>query len=518
MGPDAVGLPQGFVLDELPDGFVLDEASAPAVMKKPGREVSKTEAIVRNVAQGITLNTADEISSGIGALYDLARGKRSFSDSYNARVKAARAQDAEIAEARPVLSTVAQAAGGVATLPLGGTARAATALGRIARTGAQGGTYGALSGFGAGEGLENRLDKAKTGAVIGAVAGGATQGAADAAGKVVRTAVTGAKNAAKGVSARGGEELAETAAQLKERGSAAYKAARDAGGLVAKEDAEKLLATIEKAAVADGKLHPKLHRDTLGAMEDLRALVNRGDVGLDDLDQTRQILGRVVFDNTDAIKGANTDAHRAATLLERLDDFVEGLDGNPQWRTAREEWKRFRQFETVSNAIAKGDGDPARIKRHLTSLLNNKRKTRGFSPDVMDKLRAAAKTTAGEGALKVAGSLGFDTSGVLRNIFAGGAVVAGGAPGFTLALTGTAARQLEKLVGRAKAETVLRSIENGRGAQDLVADLGRSRARQAIDAMLAGARDGQAKTILQQMQRELEEPRKPVAEQPGKRL
>jgi hypothetical protein len=514
VGPGAVGLPEGFVLDDLPEGFVLDGAE-PVAQEESGRKVGTAETIVRNVSQGITFNTADEISSGLGAVYDLATGKRGFKDAYNDRVQAARAQDAEIAEQRPVLSTLSQAAGGVATLPLGGTASAATALGRIAKTGAQGGAYGALSGFGAGEGMGDRLDKAKSGALIGAAAGAGTQAVANAAGATARTISKGAQNARQGVSARGGEELAEASAKLKEQGTVAYKAARAEGGTLSKETAKGLLSNIEKASVADGKLHPKLHRDTIAAIDDLKALVERGDVGLDDLDQTRQILGRVVFDNTDAIKGANTDAHRAATLLEKLDDYVEALDGTDGWKKARDAWKQYRQFETVANAVAKGEGDPGRIKRHLNNLLANKRKTRGFSQETMATLREAAKASSGERVLKLVGSFGFDSTGVLRNIAAGGAATLGGPTGMGLALTGTAARQLEKLVGRGKAEKLLQAIEAGQGAravQNLSREMGDTKARAAIKAMLEGVQDGQAKTILQQAQEALDKkPRTPGA-------
>lgn len=171
------------------------------------RKVGADEALVRNFAQGVTFNTADEISSGIMAGVDALRGE-DLGDSYDRRLASARAQDAEIAEQRPVLSVVGQAAGGLATLPAGIAARGATGGARILQAAAQSAGYGAVSGFGAGEGgLENRVNSAAGGAVTGAVFGGGAQGLGE-----------GAKAAGKAILPDIGKEVATLAQRAKEFG------------------------------------------------------------------------------------------------------------------------------------------------------------------------------------------------------------------------------------------------------------------------------------------------------------
>lgn len=129
--------------------------------------------VLRNVARGTLVGSyLDEANAYTqGALNDVSGGRigapRDEVLAYN------RATDRAIDKEFPIVSTAAQLVGGGASaMPF--VRPAQTVLGNMGKSAAIGGTYGAVSGFGAGEGtLQNRVEQAGTGAVLGTAIGGA---------------------------------------------------------------------------------------------------------------------------------------------------------------------------------------------------------------------------------------------------------------------------------------------------------------------------------------------------------
>jgi hypothetical protein len=366
----------------------------------------------------------------------------------------------------------------------------------------QGGSAGYAYGFGEGEGtLENRTRLAEDYAKTGAVIGGALPVVLKGAEKTIKGVGGAGGRLAAGVGARSGEQLDEAVNKLRGEADNLYKAVRQQGGALQADEASKLVQEVEKALVGDGKLHPKLHRDTLAALDDLRTLAAQGEVGFEDVDQARQIFGKAIFDNTDTLKGANTDAHKAGVAQQALDRFMESVGGGDLRKAATAKWKQMRQFDTVATAIKKGEGDPVRIKQHLRTLVNNKKRMAGFSPEIRKALKDAAAIGGDEGLYKVLGSFGFDSTGVLRNVMAGGAVGLGGPAGAALAGAGTVARQAEKLVGRGKAENVLRMIEQSAQWADDLAKVGTPKpVVERVQKVVQNAKPEQAVKVLEKLE------------------
>lgn len=287
----------------------------------------------------------------------------------------------------------------------------------------------------------------------------------------------GTKTAWHGAFARTAEDLEEVSGTLKKNASNLYNKSREAGAVISAERSTKLVDDIERAVAGSGKMNARLHGDTLSVLDDLRKAQQAGEIGLEELDQYRQLLNDVVNKNTDAIKGANPDAFKASIAIDKLDDAVEKL--SPQdivsgdasaiglLQQGREEWKKFRKFQAVSNIIKQADGDPNRLKAAMQRFVNKPKNLRGFSEKERQALRAAAKNTAPEKLLKAFGKFGFDlgssmTAGntALPALTIGGGIVAGGSTA-PLVITGTIARQLQKALGRGKAEEVLKIIQQG---------------------------------------------------------
>lgn len=137
----------------------------------------------RQLAQGATLNAADEIEAGIrtggGMWGDYGRTADEIRD----------ANDAFAAD-NPKTTLALQLMGGVAVPGMGAAnvvARGTTTAARMGRGAASGGIIGSLAGFNAGEnGLVNRAEHAAVGGIVGTATGGALTAGAAALTPVVR--------------------------------------------------------------------------------------------------------------------------------------------------------------------------------------------------------------------------------------------------------------------------------------------------------------------------------------------
>lgn len=308
--------------------------------------------------------------------------------------------------------------------------------------------------------------------LAGGVAGGfSPMGARTAA----RSAKAGAQNTYGGISARTPEELEAASQAIKQSSSELYRQSREAGALIHKNRGAAIINKID-SSLSGGKLNARLHGDTMSVLKDMRKLKSQP-LSLEELDQYRQLLGQVAQKNTDPLKGANPDARLATMAIDALDDEVEKLqridiiggkvEAVDALNAGREEWKRYRKFEAVANIIKQSDGDPNRLKSNLQRFVNKPKNMRGMTTEEKTALREAARNTVGEKLLKAFGKFGFDlgsslTPGntALPALTTGGAMLGLGTT--PLVVGGTLARQLQKLVGRGKAEQVLKLIE---GAQ-----------------------------------------------------
>lgn len=376
-----------------------------------------------------------------------------------------------IGETLPYLTTGSGVGSKIASMPFKGS--------NIAGLAAGSGIGGLVSqGLSAQEkpGLENRINEGLKGGLTGALVGGAV-GAIPAAYMGAVGLGEDVKDAFKGLSSRSTKTLDEVSNVIKQKSSAAYKAIKDSGASFIPDDIEKLLNKIDDTLKQDGIMNPILHQKTIGVIKQIKDFASRKNykIGFEELDQYQRLLKDVVNG-----KRIGSDERKAILAINQIDDFTDNLtrdriiggDENlvKLLDSAKEEWKRYRKFDSVSKIAKRADGDPNRIKTLTHNFLNNPKNTRGFSPEEIKALEAASKNSNGEGLAKAFGKFGFDlgsgkntgnTALPAGSILLGASTfgTAGGAAGLGLATAGTAARQFQKLSAKAKLDKVLRTIE-----------------------------------------------------------
>jgi hypothetical protein len=423
--------------------------------------------------QGATFGFADEVTDRVGAgIASLATD-----ESYDDLLKEARGNTKERFqqqfEQNPGTAIASNIGGALLTGGAGASTKAGAATTNMLRSGglgarvAKGAVAGASSGalYGAGSSDEgHRLEGAGQGAIYGAAIGGAIP----AVGAAVGSAVKGTRNAATGAVARGGEELIDAADNMKSGASGLYQQMRDKGALLNPSSSNGLLATID-AEIRKSKFIPALNPKTTGIIDDLADTIraSKGQIGIDDLDQYRRMLGRI---------GQTEDGVSAGAARRAIDDFVNSLDnkglvnGGEEaiglLNKGRAEYARAARFENIADILNKADGDPNKIKSALTRFMNNDRNMRGWNEAEKAALREAARGTTAEKVLKSLGKFGFDlgnstTMGNTIGPVLGGAVgvSTAGATGGLVPVAGTVARQGQKYLARGKAENLLRTIE-----------------------------------------------------------
>lgn len=434
--------------------------------------------------QGGTFGFADEVTDRIGAgIASLATG-----EGYNDLLKEARGMSKERLqqqmEQNPVTSIASNLAGGLLTGGAGATTKAGGTVANSLRTGntaariAKGAAAGAVSGglYGAGAAEEgNRIEGAGRGAVLG----GAVGAAVPAIGAGLSATGKGIKNTVIGATARDADELADAAAKIKQSSNQAYQAMRQSGAVINRPRVVNISNKVEQAIASTGKLNKSLHGNTLSVLDDFKQAARNGDFTIEELDQYRQLFRDVINKGTDVAGKIDPDAFKASKAIEMIDDLVDDLKpidlrgGNTQaidaLKLGRSEYARARKFEAISDIINKSGGDANKLKRDLTSLMNNPKKLRGFNAAEREALKQAANQTTGEGLMKMVGKFGFDI-GSGRSIgntalpvlgALGTGIGAGTGAGAVVPVVGTAARQGQKYLARGKAENLLKVIEQG---------------------------------------------------------
>lgn len=447
--------------------------------------------------QGATFNLADEVYNRLGALgaygYQaltdmptesqdsrvggvnlgaVGRGINSLQELTNVASQDTGKRLAEQLQERPALSIGSNIAGALLTGGAGATTKGGTAIAnslrsgglgmRAGKAGLLGAASGATAGFGAGSGLEDRLDKSGDSAVAGGVLGGAIP----VVGAVANSAIKGAKNAGVGMAARGREGLAESGKELKDAVSAAYKKVDEAGAVINPQAADELVSGI-KSNLAQIELIPELNPKTLGVVRYIEDAAKRAPLKVTQIDQYRRLLSGI----------KDEDSVAASAARKGIDDFLAALDETKlsggdanvgkYLLDARSAASQNFRFSKVAEILTRADGDPNKIKSGLTTLLNKKGATAGWSPDEVAALREAASSSTPEKLLKMGGKFGIDlgTSLTAGNTVApvvgslAGGVAAGAGTAGIVPIAGTAARYGQKLAARGKAEKLLQTIE-----------------------------------------------------------
>lgn len=433
------------------------------------------------------LNKASDFLGAAGAkAYDMASGQNNMDgQSVLDLAKQAEADTTATQAANPIANRLGQVAGLVGSFgAFGGAnkaiqggvgaglsalsqyapaiAKGASMIAPLATGAAEGGTIGGAYGAG-----NAPIGQEMQGAENGAIAGAALGAAAPIAIGAVGAAGNGLANISKGIGALSPDKLQDISQSIKSESTKSYQTMRNVGAVIDPAKAQDIAAAVEGEISNSGKLNPRLHGDTLSVLDDLKTAAQGDNFGLEDLDQYRQLLRETVDNNTDITGKMSSDGRLAVKAINAIDDQVDNLtakdlSNNGQiavdaLNKGRAQWAKYRSFDTVANIVKKADGDPNKIKSALTRFVNNGKNLRGFSPDEVDALKTAAKSSAGESVMKGLGRFGFDTKNAYLPIVGGGlATYGGGLPlGAALTAGGTLARYGAKYAARGKAQSAL---------------------------------------------------------------
>ena len=481
---DATGVPQV--------APVQPQVTAPQAQVAPtptGDGMDALRALTFGATQAVPFGS--KITSGIGAVGAkvadvLTGGEATEGLSVPELFEIAQQQTRETQEEHPFASATGNVAGAIATLPIGMSTKvgqlitkgvapnAVSNLGRLANTLSKigvGAGSGAAAGaiYGAGEALPGEIMKGiEDGAITGATFGAAIP-TATAFMKGGRTAIT-------GMLARNSDELGIARDTMHKLSSGLYKKARSMGAVLNEKAVNNVSDDIAKALTRTGKMNPELHKKTLSVLSQFQDDAVGTNVSLEELDQYRKLLSKVAGGK------AGEDATFATAAINAIDDAVDGFSGKDlvagaegafqAFDDARQQWGKFKRFETISDIIRKADQNPNKIKSGLKTFVNKRKNLRGFSPEEVKALHDASRFTAGEGTLKAIGKFGFDFGGTTGNmalpaiassIGAGGVAIGSGVgtAAIPIVAAGTIARPLQRGIASGKAENLLKLIEAG---------------------------------------------------------
>lgn len=305
--------------------------------------------------QGATLNSADEIASGLGAPVHAAfnamtgEGPRSVRENYEQSQARLAAERAATEEAYPKASIAAEIGGALATAPFSGGARLLATGNKLVKAGkaaAAGAGYGGVAGFMSGDGLEDRVDKAKSGAKWGAGLGVAVPTVAAGVGKV----------AGKLLGDRA--KTAATVDELRDIAGAEYRAAEAGVGkskVAFPADFNRLRRSFNAIAEknnmggAFGEVIDKTYPSSKAFLNAINNF-NGPSPNFTDMERMRQLLREVVEDNR-TIEGLKPDGFMARNFIDALDTYV----GATPFKKAREAWRTMKKAEEIADAFWRAD-------------------------------------------------------------------------------------------------------------------------------------------------------------------
>lgn len=451
---------------------LTQQASTPA----HGGVTGAIDAFGRGLVDFPSFGFADEVGAGARWLGGKVLPWRS-NVTYDEALEEVRGQDKAVAEAHPAASLAGQVTGAFA-LPM---KAAGSTLGAVG----QGMGVGAAYGFGSGEGgFKDRVKSAGVGSLMGGAAGGAVHSVFS---KLASRA------------ARASIPSAET---IKQAGSAAYKAADDAGVAFTPGAVERLRADVIRKLTDDGydsALQP-------GAGAVLRRLeeLQGQNVTLKGLETVRKVAGGGF------IPGNKSNNRAVGEIVDSIDNLVANpgaddvLMGNAQaggeaMTTARELWSRSAKADRVSSAVERaklqagstgsgGNVDNA-TRQKLRQLIAN---PRGFSAQEQAALRTAVTGTTTQNALRLAGK--FAPTGVVSGVLSGGAGYGIAGPvGLALPLTGAAAKAIaDNMTKKSVRELTEMILSGGKSADRIAKDAARGVGKEELVRRIMGMQEAES--------------------------
>lgn len=271
-------------------------------------------------------------------------------------------------------------------------------------------------------------------------------------------------------------ESAPTSETLKNAAGEIYKDIDNLGATVNPGSVSRLgeqLISLAKKEGIDRTITPKAFA-ALGRLSDFE-----GPQTVSNLETLRKIF------KSAASSIEPSDARLGRVMVDKIDDFMDSLskkdfigpktiEAGKKLKEARTLWQRAKKGDILDEAFEKArnqaSGFENGIRVQFRSILNNKRKLRGFTPDEIAALRKVVRGGGAENLARAIGKFGFTegqaSSMLLGSLGVAGGAAVGGAPGaVAVPLIGQVSKKVAQKLTRNNAElanAIVRAGNNGK--------------------------------------------------------
>ena len=269
-------------------------------------------------------------------------------------------------------------------------------------------------------------------------------------------------------------EAGPTIKGLKDAARGVFKEIDDLGVTINSSSTARLSSELGKLVRKEGfnsTIHPKVN----AALKEFESVAGQPQT-LTQIDVLRKVA------NASARSIEPDEARLGVMLVNKIDDFLDTAGRNEltgttknigaKYRDARQLWRRAKKSEQIEEAFSKAQlqasGFENGIRVQFRSILNNKKKSRGFTKEELDAMRQVVKGGSLENIAKMIGRFGF-SEGQASNMLMGSLGVAGGA-----AMGGAAGAVAVPLVGQVSRMLAQKLTRKGAEGADLIVRAGKS--------------------------------------------
>lgn len=187
-----------------------------------------------------------------------------------------------------------------------------------------------------------------------------------------------------------------------------YQDAKDIGATLNSDVSKSVPQLIEQNFADTGKMNARLHGDTLGILDDLKADAEKGSLSLEDLHQYRQLFGDVINKNLHPNGAMMPDAMKANQAIDTIDSIIDAAAGDSKmlesgspdaikaWQKGQNLWRQSNQANDIERIMQRAETmeNPATALRSgFRQLLNNPKRFNKFSPEQQTLIRNAANVS-----------------------------------------------------------------------------------------------------------------------------
>lgn len=270
-------------------------------------------------------------------------------------------------------------------------------------------------------------------------------------------------------------EVAPTTQGLKEAARNVYRELDNLGVTIDSSGTARLSKQLQAVAKKEG-FNARIHPKVAAALDEFSGVGGKAQT-LSEVDVLRKVAKA-------AANSVDPDEKRLGSrLVSEIDDFLDNVgpsnlkgkgasDVSLKYRDARQLWRRVKKSEMLEEAFDKASlqasGFENGIRVQFRSILNNKKKSAGFTADELAAMRVVVKGTSMQNLAKMLGRFGF-SEGQASNMLMGSAGVAGGA-----AIGGPAGAVAVPLIGQMSRTLAQKMTRNQAEGAHLIVKAGKS--------------------------------------------